>query len=271
MDIKETKEKNVHANHRHRVKQKFVKYGLTPFEEHEILEMLLFFSIPQVDTNPIAHDLIKEFGSLKEVLDAPIDRLKSVKGVGENSAILINFLSSMLSKYGQLKTKQKLVLSNQNIAKKYVASLFNGVSDEQFYVICINAKSEVIGFRELNKGSETKVDVDIRQLTNFVLQKKCDRIIIAHNHPNGNPFPSDSDIGMTRKICNSCILNDIELLDHIIYSPYGVISFAEEGFIDAINQNLVDVLRFATPRTELKSMKNNVTPYEIIKSSKKNS
>ena len=267
----ETKEKNIHANHRSRVKQKFVKYGLSPFEEHEILEMLLYFSIPQIDTNPLAHSLIKEFGSLKEVLDAPIEKLTSVKGIGENSAILIKLLSSMLSKYGQLKSKQKVALNNQNIAKNYVGSLFNGVTTEQFYVICVNAKNEVVGFKELNNGSETKVDVDIRQLTNYVLQKKCDRIIIAHNHPNGNPFPSDSDIGMTRKICNSCILNDIELLDHIIFSPYGIISFAEEGFIDAINQNLIDVLKFSTSRTELKSMKNNVTPYQIIKSNPKNS
>lgn len=265
MELTETKEKNVHANHRNRVKQKFVKYGLSPFEEHEILEMLLYFSIPQMDTNPLAHSLIKEFGSLKEVLDAPIERLTTVKGIGENSAILIKFLSSMLSKYGQLKTKEKIVIKNQNIAKSFVSSLFNGVSNEQFYVICVNAKSEVIGYKELNSGSETKVDVDIRQLTNFVLQKKCDRILIAHNHPNSNPFPSDSDIGMTRKICNSCILNDIELLDHLIYSPYGIISFAEEGFIDAINQNLVNVLKFSTSRTDLKSLKNNVTPYEIIK------
>ena len=268
MEITDSKEKNLHANHRSRVKQKFIKYGLAPFEEHEILELLLFFSIPQIDTNPLAHNLIREFGSLKEVLDAPLDRLKSVNGIGENSAILIRLLSSMLSKYGQLKTKQKTVLNNQNLAKSYVASLFNGVTNEQFYVICVNAKSEVVGVKELNNGSETKVDVDIRQLTNFVLQKKCDRILIAHNHPNGNPFPSDSDIGMTRKICNSCILNDIELLDHIIYSPYGVISFAEEGFIDAINQNLVSVLKFSTSRTELKSMKNNVTPYEIVRTNK---
>ena len=266
---KTTSKQNVHANHRNRVKQKFVRFGLKPFAEHEILEMLLFYAIPQADTNPLAHRLIQEFGSLKEVLDAPIERLKTVKGVGDNSAILINFFSSLMHEYNQFQSKEKVVLDTQLMAKDFVKSIFAGVQVEQFYVICIGNQNEVLDMSELNSGSQNKVHIDIRELTNYVLQKKCERIIIAHNHPKGNPFPSDADINMTRKIFNSCVLNDIDILDHVIYSPYGMFSFAEEGFLLAIKETIVDALKFTTSKISSGKLKSDVKEYVIVKTDDK--
>ena len=112
---------NVHVNHRSRIKNKFVENGLSTFAEHEMLEMLLFFSIPQADTNPTAHRLIEKFGSLKGVFDANIDNLMAVDGVGTNSAILIKLFPALMREYNKQEIRQQNVLKNQTLANRVYA------------------------------------------------------------------------------------------------------------------------------------------------------
>lgn len=256
---------NIHANHRSRVKDKFYENGLGTFADHEVLELLLFFSIPQADTNPTAHKLIKKFGSLKNVFDASIDNLLTIDGIGKNSALLIKLVPEIMHKYNLNSIKKRQSLENQIIAKEFISQIFKGVPNEQFYVVCLNAKSEVIDMKEMSKGTPNKVDVEIRKLTDYIIKHDCDRIIIAHNHPHGDPTPSNDDINMTQRIFNSCVLNDIDILDHVIYSPTGTYSFAEDGLMTTIKNTILDLLRFQINNDQYKKFSTSIQKYIIKK------
>lgn len=266
--LKQKRSENIHANHRNRVKDKFYENGLSYFADHEILELLLFFSIPQADTNPTAHRLIKKFGSLKNVFDASIDNLLTIDGVGKNTALLIKLVPAIMHKYNLNSLKGIRELSNQILAKEFVSQIFKGVSNEEFYVICLNAKSEVIDMKDMSKGTANKVDVEIRKVTDYIIKHNCDRIIIAHNHPYGDPTPSNDDINMTHRIFNSCVLNDIDILDHIIYSPTGTYSFAEDGLMGTIKNTVLDLLRFQLNSDQYKKFSTSINEYVIKRADK---
>lgn len=238
------KKQNVHTNHRKRLKSKFINSGLDHFAEHEILELLLFFSIPQQDTNPLAHKLIKKYGCLKNVLDASFDSLISSDGVGEHSAVLLKLIPAVMQIYNMQATRTIKRIENQIVAMEYVSQLFKGINYEEFFVICLSAGGEVLGHTKLSTGDSTKVEVKLRSVTNYVLKNNGARIIIAHNHPHNNSSPSDSDILMTHKLFSSCVLNEIDIIDHIIYSASGCYSFAAQGILDAIKVDVLKLLKY---------------------------
>jgi len=256
---------NIHANHRSRVKEKFYVNGLDTFADHEVLELLLFYSIPQADTNPTAHRLMKKFGSLKNVFDASVENLMTVDGIGKNTALLIKLVPAVMHKYNLDSLKDIRTISNQLLAKDFVSQIFKGVPNEEFYVICLNAKSEVIDMNEIGTGTGSKVDVEIRRLTDYIIKHNCDRIIIAHNHPYGNSTPSHDDITMTHRIFNSCVLNDIDILDHIIYSPTGMYSFAEDGLLATVKNSVLELLKFQIDKEQFKRFSTSINEYVIKK------
>lgn len=243
-EIKKQANENPHADHRKRMKEKFIKHGLEPFSEHEKIEMLLYYAIPRADTNPIAHRLLKKFGSIRNIVNANIHQLSNVNGVGPNSAILIKLFYEFMREYNRQVANDFTTIGNQLIAKQYVEQIFKGVPNEEFYVICLSADSKIIDARSMSVGTAHRVDVTIRAVTDYVFKQNCERIIIAHNHPNNTSQPSDNDIRMTCKVFNSCILNDIDILDHIIYSDFGCYSFAESGLMTKLKQTVIEMLKF---------------------------
>ena len=230
---------NVHSNHRSRVKQKFVDGGFSNFAEHEILELLLYYAIPQQDTNPLSHRLINRFENLKGVFDASIENLLTIDGVGENTAILIKLIPALMQEYGKGVCNGLSTISNHKIAKEFCSNLYIGSSCEQFNVICINPLNKVTSYKELSSGSASRVMVSIRDITDYCLRNNCDRIIISHNHPQSNATPSNDDLLMTRRIFNSCVLNEIDVLDHIIVSPTDSYSLAEKGLMQQIKMDVM--------------------------------
>ena len=228
-----------------------------------MLEMLLFYSIPQADTNPTAHRLIDHFGTIKGVFDASIDDLMTIDGVGTNSAILLKLMPALMREYNKIETRNIEVINNQHSAKKYAEKLFKGVPNEEFYVVCLNAKSEVVGMKEMGAGTSSKVDIHIRRITDYVIRQNCDRIIIAHNHPQGEKDPSNDDIKMTHKLFNSCVLNDIDILDHVIYSPSGCYSFAEHGVMSQIKKTILNMLKFNIEKEQFNRFSSSVKEYLI--------
>lgn len=225
---------NIHANHRKRVKEKFLKTGLSGFAQHEILELLLFFAIPYSDTNPLAHELIRKFGSLDKVLDADSEQITEIPGVGEHTALLLKLVPALFNEYSKCKTKSFKTLAGFSEAIAFSKLLFAGLATEALSVICLDAKSNIISFKQIATGSFNKVPVAIRNITNFVLKNNCDRIIVAHNHPQGDAVPSDEDILFTNKLFYSCLLNDIDILDHIIVGKEKAFSFAHERLLSEI-------------------------------------
>ena len=223
---------NVHAGHRRRVREKYQKIGLACFADHEILELLLFHSVPYKDTNPLAHKLLEHFGSLEDVFAASVDELKEIDGVSENSAILIHLVSDLVGEIKRRNKKTKQTLNGFSASIAYAKDLFANEQIEKVYAILLDRINQVKATKEIATGSSTAAIVNTKILAKFVLQKDVDRIILAHNHPIGSSEPSDEDIVFTRNIIETLLPLGIEVLDHIVVGGDGsATSFAHEGLL----------------------------------------
>ena len=255
---------NIHANHRNRVKKKFIESGLSSFADHEILELLLFYSIPQADTNKTAHNLINCFGSFNSVLEANIKDLTRIAGVGENSATLIKLCHAITRKYNLGNPKRRLLLNTQLEAMNFVSTQLKNLQTESFMVICLDSENGIIDTKEMSCGTSNKVMVNIREVTDYIIRNNCTRIIIAHNHPSGSPEPSNEDVLVTQRLVNSCMLNDIDIIDHIIYSPENLYSFTETGVLSLIKRTILNLLKFVIDKDKHDQLCAPSPNYQII-------
>ena len=223
------------------MKNQFINNGIEALTDIQKLEMLLFYAIPLKDTNPLAHKLINEFGTLSDVLSAGYNELIKVDGVKENTATLLRFFGSMLNYCSRPVTDE--TLSSSSKAKKFVTQYFKHVSVEQFYVFCLTKSSVVKKAFLINSGSTSEVNVQIRNITEKALDTNCNRMIIAHNHPAGRAVMSEQDCRFTYSLLCSCILNNIELLDHIIVGTDKTISLYEQGILGTLKQKAADTIQ----------------------------
>jgi len=222
---------NIHEGHRRRLKRRFVEEGLDSFEDHQVLELLLFFSIPRKDTNEIAHKLISTFGSISNVFEAHPKDLQKVEGVGENSAILISLISQIARRYLTDKTKKTFQLKNVEVAAEYIKSLFVGRKNEVFYVICLDTQLNVIHSVPLFEGTVKEAVVYPRKVIECVLRYNASSVILAHNHPGGSVKPSMDDIRTTQKIINALSTISVTVNDHFIVAGDKYYSFAQNGML----------------------------------------
>lgn len=231
---KEKKNPSIHKDHRSRLKSQFINNGIDSLTDIQKLEMLLFYAIPLKDTNPIAHRLLAEFGSLPGVLLANYNELIKIDGIKENSATLIKFFGSMLNYCS--KPNQEDSITSSAKAKSYATRYFQNVSVEQFYIFCLTKSNKVKKSFLINSGTTSEVNVEIRNITEKALETNCNRIIIAHNHPFGRAVMSSQDCRFTYSLLCSCILNNIELLDHVIVGTDKTISLYEQGILAKLKQ-----------------------------------
>ena len=238
-----TKKSNIHKDHRSRLKNQFIENGIDTLTDIQKLELLLFYSIPQKDTNPIAHNLINAFGTLSDVMSASFNELIKVDGVKENTATLIKFFGSMLN-YSSRPDGEE-ILSSSSKAKEFITKYFNHISVEQFYVFCLTKSNCVKKAFLINSGSSSEVNVEIRNITEKALETNCNRMIIAHNHPQGKAIMSGQDCRFTYSLLCSCILNNIELLDHIIVGTDKTISLYEQGILAKLKQRAANTIQIS--------------------------
>lgn len=220
-----------HRGHRERMKEKLLQTGLEKFPEHEMLELLLYFGIPFKDTNIIAHNLLKKFGSFSSVLEASVEDLMTVKGMTKNAAILLHFLPDFFREYRKNKINQKKPIVNVDDILPLIEANLHFREMESFYVICLNANQRIIAIVETGVAELSSVLLSPRAIMDIALRYKAVNIIIAHNHPSGNVLPSDSDIALTIDIKHMLKGIDVELVDHIIVSDDKAYSFYLSGEI----------------------------------------
>ena len=229
-------QKNAHEGHRARMRDRFINdQQLDGFAEHEIMEMLLYFIFKRRDTNAIAHDLVEQFGSVREVINAPIERLKQIKSIGENGAVMIRLFGAIADHAN----KQQFDNVDARDLKKfaeYVRSLFTREQTECFKVLCITAEMKVKAVAVVSRGNTTSTPVNMRQLAKTVLNCGTDSIILAHNHPGSSAMPSNQDIIMTRKIIRQLSPLGIDVLDHYVTGVDGTISMRSCGMIHDIDR-----------------------------------
>ena len=221
---------NLHEGHRKRMKERFIKSGLDDFAPHNILELLLFYSIPRGDTNPVAHRLIDTFGSLSGVFDATPEELAKVDGVGENSAILISMIPQIARKYLEDKADTANIVGGCSDIGAFLLPKFVGRTNEALMMVSIDNKNKIISCSVVAEGTVDSAKGSRRKIMEEAMKVKATRVILAHNHPCGVAVPSSEDVVMTKEIGRLFAQVGIELVDHIIVANDDYVSMAASGF-----------------------------------------
>ncbi len=217
MQEDKNKKENPHKGHRDRVKKKFLANGFTDATpDHEMLEMLLFYSVPQKDTNELAHDLLNHFGGFSGVLEARAEELMQVKGISEHSAALIKLLLPLNHRYIDRKRGEKIKLTSLESFAEYIQELYVGETNEVVRVFMFNNKNELLGKEILSRGDLVSAEINPRKVVEIVLKYDATAMILAHNHPQGFAVASKDDLRATSRI--KAILRDVNVhfYDHVI-------------------------------------------------------
>jgi len=225
--------KNVHKGHRLRVFEKFDKYGPDSFHDHELLEMLLFHAIPQANTNPIAHDLLNRFGKFHDVFDAPAEQLCEIDGINIKSARYIKELCALIARYEKSRSQadnNSARLLNRRLIAEYFIPEFTGKTEESLLVAFLDSMGRVIKCEELGRGSNTQVIIDPPTIVRHAVIYNAVGVLLAHNHPHGQPFPSANDKKITANIGGLLSEIGIKLVAHCI------VAGATASFVDHENE-----------------------------------
>ena len=220
---------SIHDGHRERMKERLLRSGLDSMNEHEILEILLFYCIPRCDTNEHAHRLINKFGSLLNVLNAPASELEKVAGIGHNSAVYLSMLGELHRCLMITKAKQLKSLKTSEEYGEYLQNYFVGLPIEAVYLLCLDARGTILACEKISEGDSNSTNVSFRKIAEISFATKAASVVLAHNHPRGFCAPSPQDEELTMEIALGLAGLDILLADHIIVSDDSYMSLAKTG------------------------------------------
>ncbi len=221
-------DKNPNAGHRGRLRERYKKVGFSGLSEHEVLELLLYYAIPQKDTKLIAKALLEHFGSLSNVLDAGEEQLTlaKIKGLTPNSVTLLTMLVPLIHEYSH-NIDQRVVLNTAEDSGRYLIKYYQGINKERVTVTCIDAKCRVLTVEPVCEGDCNSVVLNCRRIVEIVLKFPLTRgIIIAHNHPSGLALPSRDDIATTSELIKILKNVNIDLIDHVIVANDDYVSLS---------------------------------------------
>lgn len=217
--------------HRDRQRAKFAASGGDSFADYELLELFLFNSIPRRDVKPVAKDLLKTFGNLGEVCAAPLHRLTEIKGIGEKTALDLKLLHAASVRMGRESVLGRPVLSSWTALLDYCRSAMQFEAVEQFRVLFLDRKNRLIADEVLGRGTIDRAPVYPREIIKRALALESTAIILAHNHPSGDPTPSQSDITMTNEVITVAKAMNVVVHDHLIIGRENVVSFKTLGLM----------------------------------------
>lgn len=227
----------IHEGHRQRMRERFRTEGLEGFSAHEVLEMLLFYSRARGNVNPLAHRLLETFGTLKGVLQAPVEQLTAVEGVGEETATLLAMMVPLFRRYELCLCEETTCLRYFRDVENYCRALLTGLNRERLYVISVSAQMKVLGQRIVSNGDLTQVMAYPRLVVETALNHNAYGVILCHNHPGGEAVPSVGDVEVTRALEAVLSKLNIALLDHIIIADGATYSMVGAGdFICTVPQ-----------------------------------
>lgn len=224
---------SVHEGHRERLRSKLLSSQFDYLCQHELLELLTFYSIPRKDTNKLAHTILNYYGNnFSAVFEASPGELRKIPGVGENTAALITLVKCIIRELEKEKLKNITELKTTEEIGDYVVRLFSGHRNEVFYAIYLNNHNKVISYSKITEGSVNEITVEPRKIVEEALKfPKTKQVILAHNHPSGNLEPSGADMDTTRLITRALNTLDIRVRDHIVVSEHRYYSFLEHELL----------------------------------------
>lgn len=205
----------LHDGHRQRLRERFLT-SPDSFADHELIELLLCFSITRRNTNETAHALLDNFGTIKGILDAEMPALLNTAGIGKNSALFLRVISEILLRYEKSEHHSKTPLDSHRALAEYLKSLFVGTTNEITYVLCFDNSRNLLCCKKIAEGYSCGNVVSVRELTTTVISSNAAAVIIVHNHPNGKAIPSGEDIATTNHI--KALLNTlgVTFIEHFI-------------------------------------------------------
>lgn len=229
--------------HRQRLRDKFLDRGLDSFPDDEVLELLLTFGTPRSDCKELARSLLARFGSLAAVLEASQAELLQVRGLGAKNGFALHFVQAVARRYLAHRLKAKDYLRSSREVGDYLIHALRDLRREVFVVIFLDASYGIIATETIAEGTLTSNTIYPRELIRLTLQHHAAAVVVAHNHPSGNPAPSPEDRRLTRSLYLACAVVQIQLLDHLIVAgsdrPY---SFAEAGLMAEIKTEVAALL-----------------------------
>ena len=218
------KPKHPHAGHRQRVKTEFLARGLEGWSDHRALELLLFYALPQGDVNGLAHELIERFGCLAGVLDASLEELKKVPGVGEHTAVLLKLIPALGACYQRQRGEPGQIINSPQQAARLLAPYFYGARNEMVYILCLDGKRKALGVRKVAEGSIHAADINVRRIAEEAMGLRADGLYLAHNHISNLAFPSQADWQTTDTLRAALAAVGLTLIDHLIFVDGDVVS-----------------------------------------------
>lgn len=218
--------------HRRRMKERFLNGGLDGFADHEVLELLLFYAIPQRDVNPLAHRLLDRFGSLAGVLDASPEELAGVEGSGPSTAALLSLIPALSRRYAISGGSFDGAVTSSADAGRALLPYFIGETREVMYAACLDGKRRLTGCKLLDRGGNTGTGVNVRRVVECAIGMRAAAVIVAHNHPSGVAVPSREDREATLELKKALALVDVELVDHLVIADGDFVSMADAGMLE---------------------------------------
>ena len=224
-------ERTDHLGHRQRLRMKFMRGGKAALHDYELLELLLFHSVPRKDTKPLAKALLSRFAGIAGVLEATPDELRSVKGLSGTSIALIGLVKELGTARLSQTLQDNAALSSPQAVVDFARAALAGLGYEAFLAIFLNAKNKVLGHQVIHEGTIDHAVVYPRRIIEAALARRAAGLILVHNHPSGETTPSEDDKKLTARIAEAARHMDIRVLDHIIVGTGGYYSFAENHLL----------------------------------------
>lgn len=227
--------------HRKRLREKFMKSGISGFHDYEIVELLLTLGTPRKDCKQQAKEAIRKFETLRGVLEAPMEELRDIKGIGSHNAFGIKLVQEVAREFLKEKILEKPICKSSKEIFDYLYHSMRDLKKEVFKVIFLDGKNQIIEIEDLFKGTLNTSSIYPREVIKSAIKNNAVSLIFAHNHPSGNPEPSESDKDITEDLVFAGNLMQIKVLDHIIIGDNKYFSFADEAMIDEYNLNFLSI------------------------------
>lgn len=218
-------------DHRKRLRDRFIESGAAALPDYELLELVLFSAIPRCDVKPVARRLLETFGDFARVLSAPKERLMQVRGVGDAVVLELKVVEAASQRMARSKVIQKPIISSWDAVLDYCHTTMAHLETEQFRVLFLDRKNVLIEDEEQSRGTVDHVPVYPREVVKRALELNASSLILVHNHPSGDPTPSQADIDMTARIQDAAEALGLNLHDHLIIGKSRELSFRSEGYL----------------------------------------
>jgi DNA repair protein RadC len=234
--MSETENQQRGEGHRERLRQRFIDGGIARFTDEEVIEFLLTLGTPRMDVKLQARETLKQYGTLSAVLSAPLEELKTIKGIGEKNVLYLKLVHEVAGRYLRDKVIKTSFFNSSKAVYEYLFHSMRDLKREVFRVLFLNRKNELVSDQDVFQGGLTGSAVYPAEIMKLALNSNAAALVFVHNHPSGDPQPSTEDRNLTRNLVFASHLLSIQVLDHIIIGNNRYYSFADEGVINMFSE-----------------------------------